>query len=224
MDKVLQGIGSVVFILVVIAAIVIWLWLKQSQGQANNAEGVTATLKIPDGVTLRMTATELIEGYGGTRHRIAGLVARVEEGGTVNRRFTVTRIVALGVLAAGLPKRIDDRTLYLTIEGPNTVIVHEIPLKKDSQMGVKARTFAAKINAVSKASPSPAPTPAAAAMTAPTTSTSDTAPRVDPAPNTAPNRVDDLMGKLRELAQLRDSGLISQDEYAAKRVELLQRF
>lgn len=220
MDKVLQGIGSIGFILVVIAAIAIWVWLKQAQGQADNTEGVTATLKIPDGVNLRITATELIEGYGGTRHRLAGLVARVEEGGTVNRRFTVTRIVALGVLAAGLPKKIDDRTLYLTIEGPNTIIVSEIPMKKDPKVGSKARAFAAKINQLSRAAASGAQVtgPTQATATSQATANGSSVQASSPMPNGS------IAEKLRELYELRAGGLISDEEYKSKKAELIARY
>ncbi|WP_433586359.1 SHOCT domain-containing protein [Microbacterium hydrocarbonoxydans] len=177
------------------------------QGKADASEGVLNTLEIPGGLTLRLTKTELIEGYGdGKRHPVAGLVASVEEGGSVNRRFTVTRIVALGVLAAGVPKKIDDRTLYLTIEGPQTVIVHEIPVKKSPQIGASARTFAAALNQLSKAA-APASSVAVAA----------------PVKSAEPVE-EGLSAKLRELARLRDEGLLTDDEFAEKKAALLAQF
>lgn len=221
MDNVVSGIVGVIVVIAVVAALGFGIWLKRLQGGANDAEGVIATLQIPDGAMLRLTQTELIEGFSGERHRLSGLVARVEEGGTVNRRFTVTRIMALGVLAAGVPKKIDDRTIYLTIEGPTTIIVHAIPVKKDPQIVVTARTFAAKINNLSKATSMPAPVATSGSAARPAT---DSAPAALPSREGSPNRIEGLMAKLRELEQLRASGLISDDEYAAKRVSMLEQF
>lgn len=97
---------------------------------------------------LRLTPTELIEGYSpdAPRHRVAELVARVEDSGTVNRRLTATRMVALGVFALAAPKKQDDRSVYLTIEGPTTAIVRTIEFAKNPTAGDVARRFAAAVN------------------------------------------------------------------------------
>lgn len=191
-----------------VAAVVIGFAVRQMMRERNadTAAGVVCTLDIPGGQTLRLTETELIEGYDNEkRHPVAGLVARVEEGGSLNRRFTVTRIVALGVLAAGLPKKIDDRTLYLTIEGPQTVIVHEIPLKKSPEIGATARKFAAMLNQLSKSTATPVPT--------------TTAPVAADEPG-----VDGLRAKIHELARLRDEGLLTDEEFDQKKAALLEQF
>lgn len=139
----------VVIVIAVIVAAVIWfrVIVSRKQKELNAGDGVIATLNIPTG-PLRLTATELIEGYApdAPRHPIAGLVARVEDSGTLNRRITATRLVALGVFALAAPKRLDDRELYFTIEGPATALIRTIELKKQPQMGEAARKFAMQVN------------------------------------------------------------------------------
>ena len=196
------------------AAVVVFFGVRTAmvRREADSSAGVLATLDIPGDTTLRLTEDSLLEGYGESpnRHALVGLVGRVEEGGSVNRRFTVTRIAVLGVLAAGLPKRIDDRELYLTIEGPNTVIVHAIPLKKSKELPGNARRFVAKLNQLSASK-----APAVAAPTRPT-------PTPEPAAVTSTDG--GLANKLEELSRLRASGLITDEEFASKRAELISRF
>jgi len=200
----------------VVAVLVGGVWwslhVAKERSAADNEAAVLATLAIPGGIVLRLTRDELIEGYGegAARHPIAGLVARVEEGGSVNRRFTVTRIVALGVFAAGVPKKIDDRQLYLSIEGPTTIIVHAIPVAKSKTITSSAREFAAKVNQVSGSS----------ASTAEEKQSTHAAPPT-PVPASPDNEIAD---KIRHLARLRDDGLITSEEFEAKKAELLSRY
>src|SRR5262245_39201050 len=125
----MDALWSILVWVILIGIIVAVIYFRRQQALANRAAVVLATLDLPGCTALRLTQTELMEVYGdaANRHPVAGLTATVEQGGNLNRRFTVTRIVALGVLAAGVPKKNDDRELYLTIEGPTTVIVHAIP-------------------------------------------------------------------------------------------------
>jgi hypothetical protein len=126
---------------------------KDTRNRAQNrADSVIAHVEIPGG-SLRLAATELIEGYGenARRHPVAGLVARVEDSGTLNRRVTATRLVAFGVFALAAPKKQDDRELYLTIEGPTTAIIRTIQVKNAASITTRARSFAMQVNMASKA-------------------------------------------------------------------------
>jgi hypothetical protein len=148
--------ATVFLILFVIAfGLIAWYHIaKDTRNRAQNrADSVIAYVAIPGGGSLRLTATELIEGYGenARRHPIAGLVARVEDSGTLNRRVTATRLVAFGVFALAAPKKQDDRELYLTIEGPTTAILRTIQVKNAASITTRARSFAMQVNMASKA-------------------------------------------------------------------------
>ena len=147
--------GVFIFLVIAIIVVVIVIQVKgNARMRTKNAEDhVIGALRAP-GVSLawapRFTSTELIEGYfdGAARHPLVGLTARVEDSGTLNRRITATRLVALGVFALAVPKKQDDREVYLTIEGPSTAILHTISLKKGSTItGAVVRKFAMELNA-----------------------------------------------------------------------------
>lgn len=149
---------AVIFCIGIAALVVFVVWRAKSRTKENSADGVIATLALPDGA-LRLTRTELIEGWGDTalRHPIANLNASVEDSGTVNRRLTVTRIAALGPLALALPKKLDDRELYLMVEGPDTVILRQVAVRKSPAIGKQAREFAMRLNQLSTAASKSAP-------------------------------------------------------------------
>ena len=191
---------------------------------ASGDPDLVARLELSGGYSLQLMRHVLIEDENGTRqrHRLASLVAKVEEGGTINRRFTVTRIATLGVLAAGLPKRIDDRELFLTIEGPETVIVHAIPVKKNPAITATARDFAAKVNQASGAASTtqgPSWQDSVRANLAKHASASTA-----PGPSSVSDGPDGIAAKIRDLAKLRDDGLITAEEFDAKKAELLARY
>lgn len=98
-------------------------------GKKHKFEGVTV-----DNVTVSY------KRQGGA---VAGARATVETDGEVVRRFTATRLVALGPLALAFRKKKDRRELYLTVEGHGFAFVVECDPKK----GAEARKFAALINA-----------------------------------------------------------------------------
>lgn len=108
---------------------------------------VIGTLYIPGGV-LRLTEGELIDGYGddARRYPLPGLTASVEDSGTVNRRITATRVVTMGPFAAAAPKKLDDREVYVSIQGPGVAIVKAVPLKSDPNAGARAREFVMVLN------------------------------------------------------------------------------
>lgn len=126
---------------------------------------------------------------------VAGAVARVESAGEITSRLSATRIGLLGPLGFFARKRIDKRELYLTVQGPGWSIVKELNADTD---GASARSFAGKINAAASAEPVEAVPPA-----------------LPPAQATTE--------VLRELGQLRNAGVITPDEFTAKKTELLGR-
>lgn len=132
-----------IILILVLAVVAVIVYLGIQNAKQDKADGVVATF-----AGLRLTPTELIEGYGkdAIRHPVAGLTARVEDSGALNRRITATRIVAIGVFALAAKKKQDDREVYLTIEGPTTGILKTVEMKKNKDAGTQARLFANRIN------------------------------------------------------------------------------
>lgn len=96
-----------------------------------------APVLIGHGVTVYRDRIE----RGGESHPLDGVTARVETGSDLEKRVTVTRLVAIGVFAL-LAKKKSGGEVYLTIEGPNFFWTIEVDRKKQPD----ARTFAAKVN------------------------------------------------------------------------------
>lgn len=93
---------------------------------------------------MRLTDTELLVGEA--RYPLAGLHATVEDSGSVNRRLTVTRLATLGVAAVAIPKKLDDRDVYVTVEGPGVAAVRVMHAKDVPNAGVIGRQFATELN------------------------------------------------------------------------------
>lgn len=91
------------------------------------------------GVEIRGDRIESVQGAGPLR----GAHARVETAGQVTSRVSATRLVALGPLGLLARKKVDNRELYLTIEGDGFFIVQQLDAATD---GLSARQFAARIN------------------------------------------------------------------------------
>jgi len=125
---------------------------------------------------------------------VAGARATVDTAGQLTRRITATRLALVGPLALGLQKNIDGRELYLLIEGQGWGISVPVPATR----GAEARAFAVRINAASTAATSP-----------PTATTQRPG--------------DDAVDQIRRLGELRDAGLLTDEEFEAKKTELLQR-
>lgn len=137
---------SAIFAVALVVYFVFWMRTNRARKAQDAADGVVLVMPTSIG-HLRLTPSTIIEGYKDARvHPLAGVEAGVEDAGTVSRRFTVTRMATLGVAASALPKRIDDREVYLTIEGPATVIVRSVGLKKNPNASGAAREFAARVN------------------------------------------------------------------------------
>jgi hypothetical protein len=97
-----------------------------------NAQGRILGIKVKDGqVTAR-------SGRG----PLAGARATLETTGDVHRRVTATRLLTTGVFAFALKKKRDDRTLWLTIDGPGFQAVVEVNPKNERV----ARAWMAEFN------------------------------------------------------------------------------
>jgi hypothetical protein len=127
---------------------------------------------------------------------IEGARASVDTSGAIDKRVTATRLLLTGPFAFGLRKKKDDRALFLLIEGGGSAFVVDVDPKKEK----KAREFAAKVNAAGHVRPVP-PAPGAAATSA----------------------ADDLLAQVKVLGQLHASGVLTDQEFAAKKAELLGR-
>lgn len=134
---------TAVVVIIMIVAFVLALAYQQTVAKAKKDAGVIASF-----ANLNLTDTELIEGLGATapRYPLAGLTARVEDSGTLNRRITATRLVALGPFALAAKKKQDDREVYLTVEGPDVAILRTVQMRNRPLAGTQAREFAAKLN------------------------------------------------------------------------------
>ncbi|MBS2962585.1 hypothetical protein KGA66_05970 [Actinocrinis puniceicyclus] len=93
------------------------------------------------GVVLDLAA-DTVSVAGQARGRFTGSVMRIETEGQLTSRITVTRLVTLGVFALGARKKIDNRELYLTVEGDGFQLVRKIA----PTLGDQARRFVAAYN------------------------------------------------------------------------------
>lgn len=153
----METFWSVVVILALVA-LGIWGAMEQAKQAKREAERDAELGVLASFAGLKITSTQLIEGTGSAerQHSISGLIARVEDSGTLNRRLTATRMVTLGVFALAAPKKQDDRVVYLTVEGPDVAITREVKMFDNANAGVKAREFAQQVNRLAKVGASPA--------------------------------------------------------------------
>lgn len=131
---------------------------------------------------------------------LAGAYADVDNAGALDKRVTATRLILTGPLAFGLRKKKDSRELFLAVQGEDGSFLVEL----DAKQQAAARRFALTVNAES-AKPVGAET------------AGDT-----PGSETTPARLD-ATDQIRKLAGLRDEGLITEQEFDAKKSELLDR-
>lgn len=116
----------------------------------------------------------------------ASVMASVDAGGQIRGQKSVAAVLAFGILGLAATKKVDERTLYLSLVGPGLSLVLELP--PDRVEG--ARRFAALI-----ASHAPGPTPGAS----------------------------DIPAQIKSLADLRDAGVLTDEEFSAKKADLLAR-
>jgi hypothetical protein len=122
---------------------------------------------------------------------IVGTSASVEETGTISSRSTLTRSLVPGM--HGWQKKTDNRKGYVVIEGPD--FQWQIEYLPQLDLG-GARKFVTAVNTAARSAAGPAATPA-------------TAPAPDP------------LDQLRKLAELRDAGIVTNEEFDAKKAQLL---
>lgn len=125
---------------------------------------------------------------------IAGVQATVENSGGVGGCSTLTRTLVPG--AHGWQKKVDARESFLIITGPS----FQWAVKVEPALSTFARDFAAKVTGAGNAAAARSGHPAA--------------PGQQPA---APIAMDEL----RELAELRDAGIVSPQEFEATKARLL---
>lgn len=122
---------------------------------------------------------------------IAGVAAKLEETGSISSRTTLTRSLVPGM--HGWQKQTDHREGFVIIDGPD--FQWHVAYAPEMDFG-GARKFVAAINTTARAAgagPSPAPSAV------------------------APDPID----QLRKLAELRDAGIVTDDEFTAKKAQLL---
>lgn len=90
---------------------------------------VRSELKVGAVPGVRLTRDGVVE-YEGRSMPMLGARATVESSGSVNRRVTMTRMLATGVLPAlAWQKKQDDRETWLTIENDEDVFLIPVPGK-----------------------------------------------------------------------------------------------
>lgn len=119
--------GFAVAFLILLAVFLVVAIRAARQGQLNARDGVIAHWE-----GLRLTPTELIEGYGdnAVRHPLGGLTARVED--------TRTRVGSR-----------NERRIHVMVEGPNTTVIKARKVTALYNGDASARKFAATLNAAS---------------------------------------------------------------------------
>jgi hypothetical protein len=178
--------------------------------------------------TLRFAGIKVKDGqvsHKDGRGPVAGCTARVESAGEIDRRLSATRVLATGGLGLFWKKKVDHRTVYLTIEGDGFSIVEEVGPKVEKQ----ARKFAAQLATLGRSAPPPPPVATSTAHLPPPTPTAHLPPPPPtahlpppPAPQAPPLPVGDSMAvKLRELADLHRDGVLDEAEFAAAKAKLL---
>lgn len=146
--------------------------------------------------------------YQGVTQPIAGATAVIDTAGQISRRPTLTRVAVgtllaggVGAVAGGLTqKKTDSRQLFILIDG--TEAAWAVPVNPDRY--ADAQRFVADFNTVAK---SPAAT---------------SAERADDAAGSAePSAPDSMADELANLARLHDSGVLTDEEFAAAKAKVL---
>ena len=178
--------------------------LARQQGMTADEDASRGSAKVADR-SFRLNSKVAVHGdeiiHGRDKHPLAGARATVDTAGAIDKRVTATRLLTTGVFAFGLRKKKDERELFLLIEGDGFGFVVDLDPKKQKE----AREFAAKLNAATArtAVPDPGSPPPGATRT-----------------TSGPSIPD----QIRQLGELRDQGLLTSEEFEAKKSELLERF
>lgn len=135
------------------------------------------------------------ESRGARGWPIAGAQAEAIVNGQVTQRLTATRMVALGVFALAAPKKTGNQTLSLKVRGPgyNFTYQHQGDVTR-----LAIQTFEGLADTIN--------TLAGHDMSA-----------ANGQPAVAPSAADEIA----KFAALRDQGILSEDEFTAKKAQLL---
>jgi hypothetical protein len=146
--------------------------------------------------------------------RLAGASATVDTAGELDKRVTATRLILTGPLAFGLRKKKDSRELFVLVQGEDGSFLAEIDSKKQKE----AREFALKINTLAARAErwDAVRSDQEARANAATKASGEAAPQ--PSPPEA-----DILDQIRKLGELRDSGILTEEEFGAKKAQLLER-
>lgn len=131
---------------------------------------------------------------------LTGVTARLETGTEVESRVTATRVVAFGIFALALKKKTGGEK-YITIEGPDFLWTAETQPKRIKE----AMAFLHKVDDQLRQH---APHQAASLESG---GTSPIAPKVSSS----------IAEELQKLAQLRDSGVLTEEEFSAAKTRML---
>jgi hypothetical protein len=180
-DLAVQGITDTIDLRRVVGAI------QEAIDQTNAAAGRLARFA---GITV--TPSEVRSDFGSGP--LIGARAEVDTGGNLTRRPRVGYVLAFGVLGLAASKTVDERELYLSVEGQGFGFAIQLPPWRATE----ARSFASQLNGAQVG---------AAAQ----------------APAAVPSGAEDPFEQVRKLGELRDAKLISDDEFEAKKTEILSR-
>lgn len=182
-----------------VALMVFVSWLAIRSNAKDKEAGIIASFS-----DLKLNKTHVIVGGRDStkRYPLDGASAFVEDAGQLSKRITATRVLATGVVALAWRKRKDDRSTFLTIQGPGVSLVREVRIEDNEHAPAMARSFAARVNS------------AVAALGAAGQVSAVSAPH-------APEPGRDLGAQLAELTGLRDSGALTEAEFTAAKTQLL---
>ncbi len=156
-------------------------------------------------VTLQLTSAGLeLSKFKSIRKDPWYTVLDVEAGGpdSLQKRITATRLLALGPLALAARKKTGEAFAYVDFKDGSQMV---LKFDKMSEPQVRA-LFAPYRGSFAKPNQSGSPTVSELeAMDA-----ADAAPKVDP------------LDRLKKLAELRDAGILTEDEFAAQKAKILQ--
>jgi Short C-terminal domain len=149
--------------------------------------------------------------YQGKSGSVIGATARIEKSGEKHRLR-------------------DTRKVLLRIEGPDIAIAAPLPAAA-FQLHRHAEEFVARVNAISNGAGGSDPAPAVRSAPGPAKTTDQSRQGVSVAAAQAPapgNReaellsMEMLIGQLERLGKLRDSGVLTEDEFQAQKAALLR--
>lgn len=149
---------AVVISVIVVIVLLIWAlrgdkakFAAQERAKAQAAERARLGISDADAILMHQasafglwldTHRDTVGAKGQAQGRFTGSMARIETEGELTSRVTVTRLAAMGVFALGARKKVDQRELYLSVDGDGFQVVLKLP----PTLGTQARRFAAAYN------------------------------------------------------------------------------